>query len=202
MFSPTIDQVHDAYERKGYKFFNSGDYDLNIYGIRMDNVYDNEFSDPLGIIYPLNKKMYQIQIPGTTCPGLYGGHAVMNPRPEGVAVMVPGQYLRLWEFIDSYDGWLNYPYMHQIGKVRLYRDGNKDTILDPVKESEYGPVGINMHRMSGIDKPGKFVNNWSEACIGAIEPEFKKFLPIFREATKKWGNRFSFTLFEKKDFDV
>lgn len=202
MFNPSIEEIKNVYKKKNYPFYKQGDYNLNLYGIRMDDVLDNYFSDTLGCIYNINGVAQQMNIPATTCPGLYGGHAALNPRKEGVAIMVPGHYPKLWKFVDDYTTWLNYPFLWQVGKVKLWRDNNKDTVIDHVNEGEYGPgTGINCHRMSWNNVSGQPVNNWSEGCQGAEEPEFKKLLEPLRKSTAIFGNVFSYTLLEKKDFE-
>jgi len=202
MFKPTTEEVIAAYKKKNYRFYKYGDYNLNFYGIRMDDVLDNYFSDLIGIIFNADGKTEHIQIPATTCPGLFGGHAAKNPREAGVAILVPDQYPHAWKFIDDYTTWLNYPFLLQVGKFRIWRDANKDEVVDHVNEQDAIGTGINCHRMSWNNVSGQPVNNWSEGCQGAEEPEFKKLLVPLRESSKKYGPIFSYTLFEKKDFEL
>lgn len=196
----TIEKLKEVYAKKNYRFYEKGDYNINFFGIRSDNVLDNKFSDILGMAFYIKGKPQIILIPGTTCPGLYYGHAAMNPRPGGVAIIKPGQYIGVWKFIDSYTGWLNYPYFQQVGKFTIWRDGDKDTELDQVNEQEALGVGLNCHRMSNINQVALYVNNWSEGCQGANEDEFEKLLPATRECVKLYGFNLTYTLFEKSDF--
>ena len=201
MFTPTEEQLREIFKKKGYVFFDKGDFNINFFAVREDNIFDNYFSDTLIQSYYVDKKFEQVVIPGTTNAGLWGGRAVMNPRPGGVAIVKPGQYRNVWKFIDSYEGWLNYPYFQQVGKFTIWRDDNKDTIIDQTNEQVAINTGINCHRMSRINENGLTVNNWSEACIGAIEPEYKKLLEPTRESVKRYGLLFSFTLLMRSDFD-
>lgn len=199
----TFTKVLEAYKKKGYKFYTRGNFNVNLFGIRMDNVLDNKFSDFLGIAYYVNDRATLIVIPATTCPGLYGGHAAMNPRPGGVAIIKPGQYIGSHQFIDSYTGWLKYPYFQQVGKLTIWRDGDKDTEIDPTNEQFSEGDGINIHMMSNdevIESKNAIVNNWSEGCNGAVKKEFKKLFAAVRECVTRYGFNFTYTLFEKADF--
>lgn len=202
IFKPSIEDLKKCFLEKKYRLYTKN-MSINLFGIRNNSEeYDNVFSDTLGILYvDSNRGWQQVQIPGTTKPGLWGGQAVMNPRPGGVAVLVPGQYLRVWRWMDTYTQFTKYPFMRQIGDFNLYRDGNKDKKLDKVNMETVGEgTGINMHIMSIIGKKNNVVNNWSEGCQGSPEPYYRKFLPVIRKSVKIYGDTFSYTLFSKEDF--
>ena len=196
MIEVTQDKLISAYKNKNYPYYKQGDFNVNLFGIRCVDSFDNKFSDILGISYSENGVLKILTIPGTTRPG-----TLLHDIPGGVACIVPGYYPKIWEFRDDYTGWLKYPYFYQIGKFRIWRDEKKDEIIDHTNEQDIANVGLNCHRMSwdGIEgQTGVF--NWSEGCQGSEEPEFKKLLPIIRESVKKYGNIFSYALFELKDF--
>jgi hypothetical protein len=198
----TYQEIKAIYKKKGYKFFEGGDFDLNIFGIRRDDVYDNYFSDRLGIAYKEKGVEKVIIIQATTCPGLHGGRAVMNPRPGGVAVIAPGQYPKVWKFVDDYSTWLSYPFFKQVGTFKIWRDGDKDKELDRVNLQDVAGAGLNGHRMSWNGVKGQPVNNWSEGCQGAEEPEFKKLLEPIRAACILWSPIFTYTLFDATDPEI
>lgn len=192
----TIVQIIKAYKNKQYFYNPMG---LNIFGIRTSDNFTNKFDDFIGIISNFGVPELTV-IPGTTKGGWYGAGAVFDPIPGGIAVIEPGQYLNIWEFHDTYDGWLKYPYMQQIGTFRIWRDGNKDKIIDHVCGQSIDNAGLNLHRMSWNGISGQDVNNWSEGCQGSEEPEYKKILPPIRQYLVNHANKFAYTLFEYKDF--
>jgi hypothetical protein len=200
-FKPTYEQIVAAYKKKGYKFYTEGNYNINFFGIRKDNILDNKFSDTLGMAFKVSGQPETVIIPGTTCPGLYGGRAAMNPRPGGVAIICPGQYIGVWEFVDDYVTWLKYPFFRQVGTFKIWRDGDKDTIVDQVNEQLSNNDGLNCHRMSWDGVIGQqALNNWSEGCQGAEEPHFKKLLPPVRACVQRYGYKLTYTLFMESDF--
>lgn len=200
MIYPSYDKIQAVYKKKGFRFFENGDYNVNIFGIRTSEIFTNKFDDIIGLAYKFENTKHTLIIPGTTKPGLFGDGAVLNPRPEGVAIIIPGYYRSVWKFIDDYSTWLNYPFFYQIGKFKIWRDNNKDTILDHINEKDAPSNGLNLHRMSWNNISGQYVNNWSEGCQGAEEPEFKKLLPIIRKSVKVYGQVFSYALFNISDF--
>ena len=91
MCTLTIDRILDAIDRVGVSFRSETPYDLNLFGIRSNNVESNTFDDLLGCIYRDEQLAFQLEVwPATTDPGLYW---LQNPsRVEGTAILVPGQY--------------------------------------------------------------------------------------------------------------
>jgi hypothetical protein len=56
----TREQIQKAVESKGYKWFEGGDYNLNIVGVRNSDthgVVTNKFDDKLTISYSVNGEM-------------------------------------------------------------------------------------------------------------------------------------------------
>lgn len=213
----SYEELKSTMERKGYAFFTNS---INLIGERTDDVFDNRFSDYLHIAYRdhLTGKRLVLTIPWTTLAGTLGKGGVLDPLTvggmnvatgrwetiTGVAVLKEGQYRRAYEFIDSYVGWLRYPYFQQVAPVDIHRDGNKDQIFDRNSVVHRGLFGINLHRMSNNGVNSDIVNlrgiSWSQGCQGAIEPEFRKILPIIREDVKRFGKLFTYTLLHSKDF--
>ena len=84
--------------------------------------------------------------------------------------------------------------------VQIYRDSNKDEILDMEKNSILeGHFGINIHK-SGSDS--KIVEKWSAGCqVFKTSSDFKDFMTLVNRAAKYWGPSFTYTLLEEKDFE-
>jgi len=198
--SLTYDKIKEAYSSKGYSFYDVGDYNLNIGFIRESDEFTNAFTDTFFIAYREMAIKRCYTAPATTKAGI--SKALLTPKViagmKGVAVVVPGQYSGAWQFVDSYTGWLKYPYFQQIKPIDIWRDPNGDTKIDK-DQKQNGIFGINIHRMSNVGFMGGILANWSEGCMGSSEPELKKSLPIIRDSVKKYGSIFTVTLLESKD---
>ena len=110
-----------------------------------------------------------------------------------VARLVPGQYA------DSHALGLHqgkYEALKQFGKVKVYRDANRDMNYDESKIQE-GVFGINIHK-AGADST--FVENWSEGCqVFKRAADFEQFMTIARKAAAAGNKKFTYTLIESKD---
>lgn len=139
------------FKKLGYAFFTNGDYNVNIIGVRNllhGNRQDNTFNDALVMIYKVDGKWVKKIWENTTDPGL---SMLKNPsNNKGTAILVPDQYRGVYA-LDLHNG--KYRALCQrLGKVKVYRDNNKDDILDfnPLN-TQIGCFGINIH------KPGNAV---------------------------------------------
>jgi hypothetical protein len=160
MCTLTIDRILDAIDRVGVSFRSDTPYDLNLFGIRSNNVESNTFDDLLGCIYRDEQLAFQLEVwPATTDPGLYW---LQNPsRVEGTAILVPGQYRGVYR-IDMHGG--AYPALCQRnGPVKVWRDNNKDGTLDWGGPEYSGYYGINIHHAS-YSGTSQQVNKWSAGC--------------------------------------
>ena len=181
---------------KGYRIFTAGHYNVNIIAIRHKG-RPNEFDDTIALVYRDESGWIQREFACTTDPGVYW---LNNPgRKEGTAVLAPGQY-RGTHMIDKHRG--KYDALCQrLGKVKVYRDGNKDGVIDWDKfdESVSGMYGINIHRASAT-RASVSVDRWSAGCIViASYDDFECFMKVIRKAAQGWGNKFSVTLLEEED---
>ena len=89
----TREQVEEAVKSKGYKWFENGNYNLNIVGIRNSDTFDevtNKFDDLLTVSYKVGNDLQYHQWNCTTDPGKYYTENLLNE--DGVAILVPGQY--------------------------------------------------------------------------------------------------------------
>ena len=119
---------------------------------------------------------------------------------EGCAILVPGQYRGVYK-IDKHGG--RYEAICQRnGKVKVYRDDNKDDTYDYDADSiQSGYFGINIHRSSAY-KTGNYINKYSAGCQVFADPDdFDDFMEICHKASHIWGNKFTYTLIESKDID-
>jgi len=194
-----IKHIRRIMNRKGYKFFEVGDYNLNLIGIRNDVLYKNSFDDTLLNIYKVNGKWVWNEFKITTDAGT---HYLQNPMNiKGTALVVPNQYKGLWK-LGLHRG--DYEALVQRGEIEVYRDNNRDKILDFNENTiDKGIFGINCHR-SNPRGESSVVGKWSAGCqvfanVKCFEDEF---IPIIKVAKDKWGNSFTYTLLTKKDLEI
>ena len=189
-----IDKIKAAMKLKDYKFFESGDYNLNIIGIRNSDTgskVTNVFDDLLTVSYKIGDVWHFKKWAATTDPGTKGVKEFHNA--QGVARLVPGQY-RGSHAIGLHQG--KYEALKQAKPVKVYRDANKDMTYDTKLITE-GIYGINIHK-AGADST--YVENWSEGCqVFKKSAEFDEFMALVKKAATLHGNSFTYTLLESKD---
>ncbi|MEM7104247.1 MAG: hypothetical protein AAF502_14005 [Bacteroidota bacterium] len=195
----SLEQIKDVLQKKGYEFFDGNKkYNLNIIGVRTDNNVPNSFDDNIYLIYRDDDlKMKVDNFPVTTDPGL---HWLLHPlNVKGTAILVPGQY-RGSHKIRKHQG--KYDAVCQQGNLTVWRDNNKDKILDfenaPTQTGS--AFGINIHR-SNPSTESTVVHKWSAGCT--VFKRVKDFLHLMRLAYKArtlYSNSFTYTLLTEKDF--
>lgn len=190
----TREQIQKAVEAKGYKYFENGDYNVNIIGVRNNlpgkNVTDL-FDDWLTISFKVNG-VWQFYIwSATTDPGK--APMLKGNNGTGTARVVPGQYSGS-HMIRLHQG--KYEALGQKGNISVYRDADKDLEYDEDKITT-GVYGINIHK-AGQDS--SWVSTWSEGCqVFKRVKDFDQFMKICKQASKLHGNSFTYTLIESKD---
>jgi hypothetical protein len=189
-----IDKIKVAMKAKGYAFFENGDYNINIIGIRNSDTgskVTNVFDDLLTVSYKTGDVWHFKKWAATTDPGTKGVKEFHNA--QGVARLVPGQY-RGSHAIGLHQG--KYEALKQAKAVKVYRDANKDMTYDTKLITE-GIYGINIHK-AGADST--YVENWSEGCqVFKKSADFDEFMALVKKAATLHGNSFTYTLLESKD---
>jgi hypothetical protein len=189
-----IDKIKVAMKAKGYAFFENGDYNINIIGIRNSDTgskVTNVFDDLLTVSYKIGDVWHFKKWAATTDPGTKGVKEFHNA--QGVARLVPGQY-RGSHAIGLHQG--KYEALKQAKPVKVYRDANKDMTYDTKLITE-GIYGINIHK-AGADST--YVENWSEGCqVFKKSADFDEFMGLVKKAATLHGNSFTYTLLESKD---
>ena len=191
-------EILDIAESHGHKVFESGQYNVNIIGVRSPNHQPNRFDDVMHCVYrDENDEWVHKSWQCTTEPGTYW---LENPsRVAGTAILVPGQYRGVYK-IGKHRG--KYDALVQHGApVKVYRDSNKDEIIDAeVGTSEEGFFGINIHKAG---EHSTQINKWSAGCqVFAVADDFSEFMDICYKARDKWGDSFSYTLIVGEDKQV
>lgn len=195
----TREQVQKAVETKGHKWFEGGDYNLNIVGIRnseTNNKVTNKFDDKLTVSYSINGELKYHEWDATTDPGKYWEENIMNK--EGVAILVPGQY-RGSHKIRLHRG--KYEALGQQKPVKVYRDNNKDGDYDMLVESiQEGIFGINIHKAGSRVNGSTQIDKWSAGCqVFSKESDFNQLMELAHKAKDLYSNSFTYTLIESKD---
>ena len=185
--------------RKGYRFF-KGVYNLNIIGVRSKESVrqSNKFDDAIIVCWGIDSKITGIPnkliFAATTDPGIKSLKAPMNAK--GTAILVPGQY-RGSHKIGLHQG--KYEALVQCAPVKVYRDANRDDILDVDKRTiDTGMFGINIHK-AGL--ASTIVDGWSAGCqVVAKTDEYEIFMDLCRkQKLTGYGDKFTYTLLEEKD---
>ena len=193
----TIDNVRAVMEKKGYRFFESGIYNLNIIGVRRSTVEINKFDDYLLLIYKTSPSNWVVKTyPITTDPGTYW---LLNPtNPKGTAILIPGQYRSTWK-IAKHQG--KYEALCQRKPVKVWRDDNRDRVLDFYSSPEdEGYFGINIHRSNPYTESSQ-VDKWSAGCqVFKKAANFKEFMNYCNKSASMYGDGFTYTLLEELDF--
>lgn len=183
-------------ERKGYKVFkNPTGHDLNIVGIRTGDLSANAFNDWLCVFYLFDGHWFFVAFPITTDPGTFYREHPLNVK--GTAILKPGQYRGMWK-IGKHKG---YKALQQNKSAVVYRDANRDNILDiSGQEQERGLFGINCHR-SNSEKASIQIDKWSAGCQVFQDPDhFSFLLKLCQRGADKFGNSFTYTLLTENDF--
>jgi hypothetical protein len=186
--------ILDYVSSLGHTVFESGQYNLNIIGIRSKNHQANRFDDRICVVFKDEQGWITRTWECTTEPGKYW---LENPtNVNGTAILVPGQYRSVWK-IDKHQG--KYDALCQRnGTVKVYRDSNKDNVIDlDVQSITEGYYGINIHKAGSASTQ---IDKWSAGCqVFSHSADFEEFMSICYAARDKWGNSFTYTLIEEPE---
>ena len=177
-------------KESGYIYF-EGKWDLNIIGIRSNSTKPNLFDDRIWVICKNDSDEWQEwSWPATTDPGLYWLQNPMNVA--GTGILKEGQWRGCWK-LGLHKG---KEALVQIKPVTVYRDKNKDSVIDFAKTEGSGLFGLNIHR-AGLRSIK--VDRWSAGCqVFANESDFKEFLSLCKKQVEHGhGDVFSYTLLKE-----
>ena len=200
MNRPTRQQIETAVKAKGYKWFENGDYNLNIVGVRNGetlNEVTNKFDDCITLSYKKDGEWQFHCFEATTDPGKHWVENVLNE--SGVAILKENQY-RGSHKIGLHQG--KYEALRQQKPVQVYRDNNLDECYDLNEENiQEGIFGINIHRATKWEgKKSTQIDKWSAGCqVIAANDDFRLFMEICNKSKDTWGNSFTYTLINSDD---
>lgn len=129
----------------------------------------------------------------TTDPGL-AWLKDPNGHSNGTAQIVPGQHIRSHR-IGLHKG--QYEALVQNKPIPVFRDRDRDNILDPNREIKWmDAAGINIHHAG---QNSTRVDRWSAGCIVVARlADWAQFQWCYRESAKRYGPVFSLTVLEKE----
>ena len=166
--------LQKLYIKLGWKW-----HDNDLTWLRMSDVFTDKFSDFCFTVS--NGKIVAIS-PATTKPGKYW---VKNPVTvggvTGTGIQSEGQELGTHEWIavgKKKWGGHKVGYAMQIAPIFVYRDGNKNNILDRnLRKIAPKWYGFFMHAMG----KGFSIWNWSAGCLGmSLANWIKNVVPYFK----------------------
>ena len=181
-------KIEKTLKNKGYAYFENGEYNLNIVGIRNSDTgkrVTNQFDDWMTLSYKENGVWKYLEWPCTVDNG------------DGTARLVEGQYRGSFT-IGLHQG--KYTALKQCKQLKVYRDLNlKDGTYDESKI--YNDVaGLNIHK-AGVDS--QQVNNWSEGCqVFKKAANFDDFIEIVKKSSTFHGLFFTYTLINSNDINI
>lgn len=190
----TYAKVKAAVEKAGFKFF-TGNMNVNMIGVRSKNRKVDNWDDFFILCWQENgKNMIWVNDQFTTDPGIYYMQQKLL-NPAGCGILARGQYRGVWKI--GKHGAAQYEAFVQTGnKVKLYRDRNKDNIMDfDPKSIMEGFFGVNQHH--GYDSVN--VKNNSAACqVHRYKKDLAYVLSIAKKNTAAGnGDSFTYTLLEE-----
>ena len=187
-----VDRLIERMKKLGHLVFEDGQYNLNLVGVRSKSNYSNTFNDVIHCFYKdSNDKWVLHTWTVTTDPGLYW---LKNPgRAKGTAILCEGQHRAAFT-LGKHGG--EYDCLVQCKPVRVYRDADKDEVLDFVSPEDTFS-GIQIHRANPSRK-SSVVDNWSAGCQVFADPrEFDTFMSLYKKAAAIWGAKITYTLLKE-----
>lgn len=195
------DFVKSLYLAKQFKFYDTGAYNVNLFGIRnKDLTVVNQFNDILGVAYLDefgNKQCLIFQ--GTTKPGLtYLKDKLGNPN--GTGILCEGQFPKCW-FIDFHNR--SNEHKHEAycqvgpGVFKVFRDKDSDGNFDLDGPIYTDVQGLNGHTTREFEIVN--VGGFSAACmVVQDDKEHAIWVNVGKRSAELYANLFTFTLFREQ----
>lgn len=205
MIDYTFEQIRAVLDRKGYTFYSTGNYNLNIIGVRAANSQSDKFDDVMHVIYRADDNRFKHhKFECTTDPGK---HWLINPMNIfGCAILIPGQYKGAYKIGMHKD----YRALEQKSPMWYVRDNNKNSTLDFTlyataadrkKNAFWDLIKTNIHRAS-VMADVLHVGMYSAGCqVIRKKSDFDTLMSLAdKQIQSGHGNSFTYTLIEEMDF--
>ena len=194
------DQYRRTLQDRGFAFFENGEYNLNIIGVRNSSGDASKFDDFIKVIYKVNGEWVCDSYPITTEPGpSLLRRPLKSVAHKGTAILVPGQYRSTYKIDwhgNSQKGHM--ALCQRGGQVSVWRDNNRDSEPDYHGPEDKGWYGINIHKHRGSDARVNTGGASAGCQVFQSSKDFAEFMETCDEARDKWGNSFTYTLLEEK----
>jgi hypothetical protein len=195
-FKLSFDDIKKVVQHKHYDWW-EGPYNVFLYGIRSRSVAVDLWNDVLGICYidHFGNKI-NLMHKGSTKPGLYWLKKKKG-NINGTAILPPGQYRSCWK-IGNHKA---YTALVQKGNpFKVWRDNNEDGRFDYQGTLYTDVTGLNMHTES-LERDIDRVGPYSAGCqVRAFDKEHFAMMSIIELSKNLYGDGFSYTLLEERDF--
>lgn len=211
----TIANLKRTALKKGYPIFERtiNDYNLNIWGIRTSNVKAGLFDDFILIFRQVGDVSKYIAKETPTYKRIIDFDWVIDvfvattdpsnltlKSPEntlGTAILVEGFYRGMFK-AGKHKG--QYEALVQNNPVKVYRDNDKDDVLDFNVPTQVGVFGINLHRASAYNVVDT-VGLYSAGCqvVKSVRDFESTIIPLRDNAVKSGYKTFSYTLINESD---
>jgi hypothetical protein len=196
MKKPTINEILTLADRKGYPIYYSNgvyDYNLNVWGIRSADRDTVHFNDMCAIFYQSTRGIWSVDYFSiTTDPS---NLLLKNPiNNNGTAILCEGHHPKLWSY-GFHKSRRDHKALVQYSPCWVYRDNNKDDVIDKNLPKERGMFGINMHRASAwVNSPN--IGLYSAGCQvhEDVDRYNKVFIPLIESCVREGNRTFSYTL--------
>jgi len=192
----TLKEIIDIVESEGYEL-DKRPYKLNVVGVRnLADTMPDEFQDELAYFYFDDKgKPVGKVARGTTSPSVYW---LQNPMAaKGAAILKQGQYK------DAYAIGLHrsiYQALVQVKPVTVIRDNDRNSYLDFFADTQTGLYGINIHRASRGKNNEAVIGKDSAGCqVYMYEDDFNGMMDMAKKSRDLYGNKFTYTLIDKRE---
>jgi len=190
----TKNTIKKVMKQKSHLFFEDGDFNLNIIGIRNASRRADLFDDTLMALYKEDNEWTINSYSITTEPGPRILRRPINSK--GTAILIPGQYRGAYK-IGTHKTYT--ALVQKGGKVKVWRDDNKDSKPDYKGEEDEGWFGINIHKHSGPNNREN-TGGVSAGCqVFRSSQDFYEFMDLCDVASDHWGNNFTYTLINSED---
>ena len=195
-----LQDIVDQMNSLGYEI-DSRPYKLNIVGIRDASVAVPEnYSDNIAYFYyddngNINGKVAE----ATTTPSV---QYLKNPLGDaassgGTAILKGGQYKDTYG-IGIHRG--KYEALTQQKPVTVIRDGDRNSILNYFADTTTGLYGINIHRSTATFADKDLIGADSAGCqVFRWRDDFNEMMRLAKISRDKYGNKFTYTLIDKRE---
>jgi hypothetical protein len=196
--------VRSEYRRLNFSIFETGNFNLNVGGIRVLPGTVDAFGDLAFVMWRENGVWRFRCWPSTTRPGK---SVLLSPsNPAGAGSVAVGQWRGVHVIGDHKDA---YTALVQLDRdVGVRRDKDRDAVHDAPSNVIMGRYGFNVHAADKDpwdkeDRVSTVVGGWSEMChVFASSADFREFMSLIFRAASVWGPRFSHTILEAKAAEI